>query len=274
MIEEPKTQMMKIITQNPESGEKHEAEIASISDSELEFFQEYYFPENKNPEKNIRRYIESQDISADQKARYWEKLKTLAQAMLRVGEHVVFIGRKILDFVLQLVKSYPNLAIGLALGAVFGSLIATIPFIGWIIGGLAKVFLPLIGGYLGFKEDLADKAFKRRVFEAINDKEIKKSIEQEVKRYEPFNKPVQSMEMNEELQFKSGLDRGMARGAMAMKAMLAAQTESKFGRETAQDLESLLSSIDNLDCLSRVNKLLLECTSSNEFIQKTSSALN
>lgn len=265
---------MKIVAVNPESKETQEAEVSEFSDNDLDLLQTYHFPENMNPERAVRSYIERQDISADQKAKYWEKLKVLAQAALQVGKHVIFVGRKILDFVLHLVKSYPNLAIGLALGAVFGSLIATIPVIGFVFGALAKIFLPLIGGFLGFREDLADKAFKRRIFDAINDKAVEEEVEQEVQIYKPLNTPEQSMERNEGASYKDGLDRGIARGVAAMKSTLVAQTRLRFGKETAEDLKNLLFSVENLDDLVKIGNLLIECKSDNDFIQKASESLS
>ena len=265
---------MKIVAVNPESKETQEAEISEFSDNDLDLLQTFHFPENMNPERAVRSYIERQNISADQKAKYWEKLKVLAQAALQVGKNVIFVGRKILDFVLHLLKSYPNLAIGLALGAVFGSLIAGIPLIGFAIGGLAKIFLPLIGGFLGFKTDLADRAFKRKIFDAINDKAVEEEVEQEVQVYKPLNTPAQSTERNEGASYKSGLDRGIARGVAAMKSMLAAQTKLRFGKETAEDLNNLLFSVENLDDISKIGSLLIECKSDNDFIQKASESLN
>lgn len=265
---------MKIIAENLESKEKRETEIASLTDSDLTHLETFHFPETKNPEKAVRRHIESHNVSADQKAQIWELLKELGQAVLQVGKHVLSIGRKIFDFVLHLMTSYRNLTIGLALGAVFGSLIAAIPIIGWVFGGLATVFLPLIGGFIGFREDLANKEFKRRVFDTIKDEAVEKTIEREVKIYEPLNTPVNSNAKNESQSFKSGLDRGISLGGATIKSMLVAQTESKFDKEAAEKLENLLRNVNNLDCLSRVGGLLLECTSSTDFLQKTSKSLN
>ena len=265
---------MKIVAVNPESKETQEVEISEFSDNDLDILQTLHFPENMNPEGAVRSYIEGQDIPADQKAKYWEKLKVLAQAVLQVGDKVIFVGRKILDFILHLLKSYPNLAIGLALGAVFGSLIAGIPVIGFLIGTVAKIFLPLIGGFLGFKEDLADRAFKRRIFDTINDKAVEEEVEQEVQIYKPLNTPAQSAGRSEGASYKSGLDRGIARGVAAMKSTLVAQTESRFGKETAEDLKNLLFSVENLDDLSKIGNLLVECKSDNNFIQKASESLN
>ena len=89
---------------------------------------------------------------------------------------------------MHLVKLYPNLTIGLAFGAVIAALISAIPVIGFLFGGLAKIVIPLIGGILGFREDLAERAFKRRVLDVINDQSVEQAIEKEVQNFEPLNK--------------------------------------------------------------------------------------
>lgn len=184
----PKEQEMKVIAEDPETKEKIEAEVDGLEQDDLKFLETFHFPENKNPESAVRRYIEKQDISADQKAKFWKKLQIFAQATIRVGNKVLRIGRKIFDFILHLVKLYPNLTIGLAFGAVIAALVSAIPVIGFLFGGLAKIIIPLIGGILGFKEDLAERAFKRRVLDVINDQSVEQTIEKEVQNFEPLNK--------------------------------------------------------------------------------------
>lgn len=179
---------MKIIAEDPETREKIETDVEGLQLDDLKFLETFHFPENKNPESAVRRYVEKQDISADQKAKFWKKLQTFAQATIRIGSKIFRIGRKIFDFILHLVKLYPNLTIGLAFGAVIAALISAIPVIGFLFGGLAKIVIPLIGGILGFREDLAERAFKRRVLDVINDQSVEQAIEKEVQNFEPLNK--------------------------------------------------------------------------------------
>ena len=183
-VKEPE---MKIIAENPETKEKLEAEVVDLKQDDLKFLETFHFPDNKNPESAVRKYVESQDISADQKAKFWKMLQKFARATMRVGNQVFRIGRKVFDFILHLVKLYPNLVIGLAFGAVIAALVSAIPIIGFLFGGLAKIIIPLIGGILGFKEDLAERAFKRRVLDVINDQSVEQTIEKEVQNFEPLN---------------------------------------------------------------------------------------
>ena len=178
---------MKITAENPETNERFEAEIADLSQDELKNLETLHFPGNKNPERTVRKYIENQDIPADRKARIWKKLQKFARVTLWIGKKTVLIGRKMFDFVLHLVKNYPRTTIGVALGAVVASLVAAIPILGFVFGGLAAVILPLIGGILGYKEDLDAKGYRNWFFDAINDPKMRDTIEKEVRSYEPLN---------------------------------------------------------------------------------------
>lgn len=178
---------MKITAENPETNERFEAEIVDLNQDDLKNLETLHFPGNKNPEKTVRKYIENQNIPADQKAGIWKKLQKFARVTLWIGKKTVLIGRKMFDFVLYLAKNYPRTTIGVALGAVVASLVAAIPVLGFVFGGLAAVILPLIGGILGYKEDLGAKGYKSRFFDAINDPEMKDAIEKEVRGYGPLN---------------------------------------------------------------------------------------
>ena len=178
---------MKITAENPETNERFEAEIADLSQDELKNLETLHFPGNKNPERTVRKYIENQDIPADRKAQIWKRLQKFARVTLWIGKKTILIGRKMFDFVLHLAKNYPRTTIGVALGAVVASLIAAIPILGFVFGGLAAVILPLIGGILGYKEDLGTKGYRNRFFDAINDPNMRDTIEKEVRSYEPLN---------------------------------------------------------------------------------------
>ena len=178
---------MKIAAENPETNERFEAEIDDLSRDDLKNLETLHFPGNKNPEKTVRKYIENQDIPADQKAQIWKKLQKFARVTLWIGKKTVLIGKKMFDSVLYLAKNYPRTTIGVVFGAVVASLVAAIPILGFVFGGLAAVILPLIGGILGYKEDLGAKGYKNWFFDAINDPEMKDTIEKEVQSYEPLN---------------------------------------------------------------------------------------
>lgn len=103
--------------------------------------------------------IERLNVSADVKA----LLRDLARITVRVGEAVVSIGRKIIDFVFELVKSYPNTTFGLAIGLVVGTLVAGVPLLGPLLGPILTPLLSAFGVTLGALEDLKDGGVRRRI---------------------------------------------------------------------------------------------------------------
>ena len=262
---------MKLIIENPETNEKREVEVVNLDSDSFKNLETLHYPNEMNPEQAVIRSLENLNISADQKLELWEKIKIYAQAVLRVGKHIISIGKKIFDSVLYIIRLYPNTAAGLAVGAVLAALVVAIPVIGWLIGGLVSVVFPLIGGILGFKDDLSDKQFNRRIRVGINDKLMEKAIDNEAQTYIPLNTGEQT---NPQPQFKKGLDRGLVQSAVAMKQMLFNQTESKFGKETAEDLKQLIAETGDISRLQAIGAILIESASSIEFIQKTSNSLD
>lgn len=109
----------------------------------------------------ILRRIESLDISADAKA----LLGDLLRLATRVGDTVLRVGRKILDFVLSAVRQFPTLGFAVVIVTVITLLIAMVPLVG---GLLASVVGPL-GMALGVASAAAlefqDQDFRRRLTE-------------------------------------------------------------------------------------------------------------
>lgn len=179
---------MKLIVENPETNEKREVEVVGLERAQFKNLETLHYPDVENPEQAVKRKLENLDISADQKIQLWEKIKIYAQAVFRVGTQIISIGRKIFDSVLFIIRSYPNTAAGVAVGAVLSVLVGAIPIIGWLLGGLASVILPLIGGILGYRDDLSVKAYRRRFLEETNNSAMKETIEQEMQSYDSLNK--------------------------------------------------------------------------------------
>lgn len=84
----------------------------------------------------ILRRIESLSLSADAKALLADLLKFGAE----VGNAVLRIGRKILDFVLSLIQQFPKLGFAVVLAAVLAALFSMVPVLG---GLLSPVLTPL-----------------------------------------------------------------------------------------------------------------------------------
>lgn len=94
--------------------------------------------------------IESLSISADAKA----LLADLLKLATRVGQTVLRVGRKIIDFVLSLVRAFPHMGFAALLAVVVTTLIAMVPFVGVALasalGPLALALSIAIGGTLDF----------------------------------------------------------------------------------------------------------------------------
>ena len=70
------------------------------------------------PERKLNQLIERTNLSADLKA----TMADIAHVTIKVGGKVLAIGRKILTFVLDLVKTFPAIAMG-AIAALNSTLI-------------------------------------------------------------------------------------------------------------------------------------------------------
>ncbi len=84
----------------------------------------------------ILRRIESLDVSADAKA----MLGDLLRLATRVGDTVLRIGRRILDFVLTMTRQFPTLGFAVVIVASITLLVSMVPLIG---GALASLVGPL-----------------------------------------------------------------------------------------------------------------------------------
>lgn len=111
------------------------------------------------PERRLVAAIERTSLSADLKA----LLCSLAKVTLRVGEKVIAIGRRILAFVLDLVKAFPGMTMGVITALVISSLIAGIPLVGGVLAGTLGSLLLIIGVSMGALHDLTNDRLQERV---------------------------------------------------------------------------------------------------------------
>ena len=99
----------------------------------------------------ILRQIESLSVSADAKA----LLADLLNLATRVGQSVLRVGRKIIDFVLSMVRAFPHMGFAAMVAMVVTALIAMVPFIGLalasVIGPLALALGIVVGGAVEFQ---------------------------------------------------------------------------------------------------------------------------
>lgn len=95
--------------------------------------------------KRIQDLLERTSLSADCKA----VILDLANFTLKIGERVVALGRKILTFALELIRTFPNTTFGVALALILYVLCAGavggIPLVGAAIAGFLKAVLFVFG---------------------------------------------------------------------------------------------------------------------------------
>ena len=99
----------------------------------------------------ILRQIESLSVSADAKA----LLADLLNLATRVGQSVLRVGRKLIDFVLSMVRAFPHMGFAAMVAVVVTALIAMVPFIGLalasVVGPLALALGIVVGGAVEFQ---------------------------------------------------------------------------------------------------------------------------
>ncbi|WP_133699338.1 hypothetical protein [Roseateles toxinivorans] len=87
-------------------------------------------------DRQILKRIESLNLSADAKA----LLADLLRVATKVGEHLLRVGRKIIDFVLLMLEKFPLLSFAVIIAAVVAALLGALPLLG---GALSAVLTPL-----------------------------------------------------------------------------------------------------------------------------------
>jgi hypothetical protein len=103
--------------------------------------------------------IERMNVSADTKA----LLAQLATTTVDVAGRIIEVGRRILSFVIDLAKRFPNAAFGLTVGFVVSSLIASVPIVGAILGPLLAPLLISFGLAVGALGDLKEAGMRSRM---------------------------------------------------------------------------------------------------------------
>jgi len=146
--------MPSVNIKNPQTGEE---ETIEISEEQLNSFQK--INEEVISQDKIRMYIDNLNISPEFKA----ILDSALNVTVKIGDMVVNIGKKIIEIILYIVKEFPNVVMGTLIGFVIGSLISTIPLIGWLLSSIAIPAGMAIGAATGFAYDIEDKMTKQTI---------------------------------------------------------------------------------------------------------------
>jgi len=147
---------MKITETNPETGAEFQAESNSITSEFIAAMSDFEMTDER-----IKKIIDNLDVSADVKS----LLYAISKATIKVGEYVLKIGRKVIDFICSIFKEYRHATFGMIFGAIAGLLIATIPAIGWVLVPIVTPILMALGLVGGLNEDFKDKKLERKIAE-------------------------------------------------------------------------------------------------------------
>lgn len=109
--------------------------------------------------RQLQKHIDRLAISADAKA----LLCDLGRLSMTVGDAVLQVGRRIVGFILDLAKRFPNTAFGVVVGVVLTMLIAAVPFIGPFLAGFLGPLMIAFGLTVGAVRDMGDASLRARM---------------------------------------------------------------------------------------------------------------
>lgn len=116
------------------------------------------------PERKLIALIERTTLSADMKA----LLADIARITVKVGSKVLAIGRKILSFVLDLVRAFPSVTLGVLAALVITALIAAIPIFGGLLASALSALLLALGFSAGALNDFLSPKLNDRIDQLVN----------------------------------------------------------------------------------------------------------
>ena len=70
-----------------------------------------------------------------------EKLRSLMQKTVKVGQTIVHIGAYIVRMIIKAMRAFPTVSIALIGGWIIGMILSSIPFLGWL---LAAIWAPVM----------------------------------------------------------------------------------------------------------------------------------
>lgn len=116
------------------------------------------------PERKLISLIERTNLSADMKA----LLADLAKITIKVGTKLLAIGRKILSFVLDLVRAFPTVTLGVLAALVITALIGAIPLLGGLLASVLGSLLLALGVGVGALNDFLSPSLSERIDRLVN----------------------------------------------------------------------------------------------------------
>ena len=111
------------------------------------------------PERNLNQLLERTSLSADVKA----IMSDIMHITIKVGGKVLAIGRTILTFVLDLVKTFPAIAMGTIAALVITAVVGAVPIIGAPLAAFVGPILLAIGITAGALKDFTNDKLQDRI---------------------------------------------------------------------------------------------------------------
>ena len=148
---------MRIEGTDPQTGETITAEAPGLTSSILSAIADLDVSDDR-----IREIIDQLNVSADAKS----ALYLVSKVVVKVGQTVVRIGRKIMDIIVALFEEFPNAGFGAIFGAIIGFLLSTIPVIGQLLGPIVTPVLISFGLVIGAKHDIQNSDLARKIAKA------------------------------------------------------------------------------------------------------------
>lgn len=149
---------MKVTAAHPISGARTVFDVPDLQDDDIRDLLHFEFTDAE-----LRRRLDGLPLSADAKS----ALYTIAKSTVRIGTSIVKVGKKILEHIVRLFEEYPNATMGMVFGGVLGTLIHSIPLIGFLLGPVATPIFVALGLVVGVYQDLMDKRLERRIAETV-----------------------------------------------------------------------------------------------------------
>ena len=140
-----------------------EWETIDISEEQFNSFNK--INEEATSTDKLKNYIDNLNISPEMKA----MLDSILNLTIKVGEMIVNIGRKIIEVVIYIVQQFPNMVMGTIIGFILGTLISSIPILGWIFGPIVIPALTFIGATYGLSFDMTDKNTKNTINKYVDE---------------------------------------------------------------------------------------------------------
>jgi uncharacterized membrane protein YciS (DUF1049 family) len=140
--------------QNPKTGEWKSVDISSEQMESLNKVNDTVIEDDQ-----IISYIDNLKISPEIKA----VLDLILNYSMKVGDLILNIGRKIVEVIIYFVQNFPNIIIGTIIGFTIGTIISSIPILGWALGWLILPLSTALGMGMGLKVDIQDKKLANKI---------------------------------------------------------------------------------------------------------------